>query len=62
MPRDMPSDNYCQWQLDDWYGWYDTDCGEAFSVEAGSLVENKMKYCTYCGKEIKEVILREETE
>jgi len=45
----------CKWER---YGieWntYDTECGGTFELFAGDPEENKMKFCPYCGREIKE--------
>ena len=46
----------CKWTQDDWHGAYDTDCGQCFSINAGTLVENGMRFCCYCGKELEEVV------
>jgi len=50
----------CEWK-EDWEGRYwDTSCGECFSLEAGTPDENKMKFCAYCGKPLKQVLYVEE--
>ena len=52
----MRNDKYCKWE---WNGedfdYYDTECGETFYIESGTLKENKIKYCPFCGKEIEEL-------
>lgn len=39
----------CAWVCD-FEGIWQTDCGEAFVFEIGGPVENKLKFCGYCGK------------
>ena len=40
----------CRWTLDLIVGQaWETACGEAFCLEADGPVENKMKWCCYCG-------------
>lgn len=39
---------------------WETDCGETFVFETGGPTENKMKFCCYCGANLKEKILRPE--
>lgn len=49
----------CKWTLDsvEWESnKWDSDCGESFTFEVGGPEENKMKFCCYCGKRLKEVI------
>ncbi len=36
-------------------GQYDTSCGQAFVVLEGTLKDNKMKFCCYCGEPLEEV-------
>lgn len=36
---------------------WDTECGECFVlIEASKPSDNNFNYCTYCGKEIEEVM------
>jgi len=44
----------CKWTYDEDYNVHETDCGASFQIIEGTPKENNMKYCTYCGKEIKE--------
>jgi hypothetical protein len=44
----------CKWK-DDGEGNYETDCGGLFTITRGTPKENKMKYCCYCGKILKEM-------
>jgi hypothetical protein len=48
----MPST--CLWKEDS-DGNYDTDCGCAFCLEAGTPSENGMRFCCYCGSVLFEV-------
>jgi len=48
----MPST--CLWKEDS-DGNYDTDCGCAFCLEAGTPSENGMRFCCYCGNVLFEV-------
>jgi len=41
----------CTWQQDVDNN-YETDCGNLYSINDGTPVENSMKYCTYCGGQI----------
>ena len=45
---------HCTWKYDEEHGYYDTNCGHAFTVIEGTLSDNDMRYCTYCGKVIRE--------
>lgn len=47
----------CTWMMDDpdYNGWF-ADCGFEFRFEDGSPLENRMKYCSGCGKLIVEKI------
>ena len=42
----------CKWTYDENYDMWETDCGGAFCLESGTPADNKMKYCSYCGKMI----------
>ena len=43
----------CTWKVEnDDYGTYETNCGGLFCLTDGTLKENDMKYCCYCGKKI----------
>ena len=46
----------CEWTRDKYEGdFWLTSCGkEHFLNDGMTLKENEMKYCCYCGKEIKE--------
>jgi len=56
--RRLMEPDICKWKQDangEWNLW-DTDCGETFSLEAETPKENKMVYCCFCGRKIKEVL------
>ena len=44
----------CRWIFSD-DGYWVTDCANAFVVNEGTPTENKMKFCCYCGRNLKEV-------
>lgn len=44
----------CCWQESECDGWQ-TTCGNAFEIYEGTPEENNMKFCCYCGLEIKDV-------
>ena len=43
---------FCHWKAD-FDGNFDTDCGQCFSLTAGTIAENGMKFCCYCGKPLR---------
>jgi hypothetical protein len=49
------SSDLCKWTLiDDDNLTYETSCDNAFSITSGTLKDNEMVYCCFCGKKIKE--------
>jgi len=53
----------CKWkQVDDWNNSsvWDTDCGNAFTIENGTPLDNEMKFCCYCGKPLEQIEAEEE--
>jgi len=44
----------CTWTYDDLYDFWATACGESFIITEGDPKENKMAFCPFCGKPIKE--------
>ena len=44
----------CEWREDSSGDFWDTACGEAFSFIADGPRENKMRFCPYCGRALKE--------
>lgn len=54
--KDEDTNNYfevCEWVYDEPYEYYETECGESFAILEGTPEDNKMKFCTYCGRKIK---------
>ena len=45
---------FCWWTEDDDGLWL-TDCAHTFEFNVGGPVENKQKFCGYCGKSLREV-------
>lgn len=43
----------CSWGGDEENN-YETSCGHMFCITEGTPRENKMKYCCYCGKKLKQ--------
>lgn len=43
----------CEWKEDE-DGVWDTSCGNRFVLEAETPSANEMRFCTYCGKTLKE--------
>lgn len=43
---------YCYWDYNDIDDFYETSCGEGWSFQEGTLKENKVKFCPFCGKRI----------
>ena len=48
---DSTSPQTCAWREDE-DGVWETACGEAFSFDYDGPVENKTRYCQYCGKPV----------
>ena len=44
--------HWCAWVYDDTHCTYETECGGAWSLIEGTLVENKVIYCPFCGGKI----------
>jgi hypothetical protein len=45
----------CHWQLDDYHGCYDTECGETYCFEESGPLENHYRYCPGCGHSLRVV-------
>lgn len=47
----------CTWTLDDDYDGpsWDTACGEKFVFIDGGPMDNRVRYCPYCGEALEEV-------
>jgi len=44
----------CVWVYDEYHDFWDTSCGKGWLLTEGSLKDNKIKYCPFCGKKIKD--------
>ena len=44
----------CVWREESNQDYWDTSCNNQFVLIGGTPEDNGMKYCPYCGKEIKE--------
>jgi hypothetical protein len=45
----------CVWtQTEEEHTRWEASCGKVFIIEDGTPEENEMKFCTFCGKPIKE--------
>lgn len=50
----MGNEERCCWQQDEENsGVWLTDCGNAFWLDNGSPEDNKMVFCTYCGRKLR---------
>jgi hypothetical protein len=47
------TDNTCIWREDS-DGYYETVCGRHYATNAGTLKDNGIRFCPFCGREIKE--------
>ena len=47
--------NRCTWTHDPDLNMWDTECGKSWTVLEGTLSENGMTFCPFCGKQIGEV-------
>jgi hypothetical protein len=53
-----PSDTRrCVWTRDSTYDYYNTGCGQAFTLNDGTPAENDMRFCSYCGGELADAAL-----
>jgi hypothetical protein len=43
----------CKWRFVEDMCFYDTSCENAFTFIDGGPLENKFRFCPYCGNEIK---------
>lgn len=48
------SRNTCKWIYDEDDDFWETECGGAFTLMAGTPKDNRMKFCPYCGKKIEQ--------
>jgi len=51
--------NECIWKADEESNWH-TGCGEIYIILEGTPDENKMKFCTYCGKPLKQELFTDD--
>jgi hypothetical protein len=53
-------DMKCKWrQVTDGFealGQWETDCGNCYEITEGTPEENEMRYCSYCGRELEQVL------
>jgi hypothetical protein len=52
------NDNICEWREKE-YAYWETSCKNVFELTTDTPSANGMKYCCYCGKELKEVRCKE---
>jgi hypothetical protein len=54
---DQQTTTACEWSLDepDSDTW-ETDCGHMFTLNEGTPSQNRMRFCCYCGQQIKETL------
>lgn len=47
----LKTETECEWtpEDDEYWSYWDTACGQAFSFEADGPTENKFKFCCFCG-------------
>ena len=51
----------CKWTEDEWDGYCETACGQAFEFTDGGPAENHCRFCHVCGKPIEVVAAVEKT-
>ena len=51
----------CEWECDSDGNW-ETDCGGTFILNEGAPADNRMKFCCYCGKPLREIPFKSEEE
>ena len=50
-------DGVCRWTLeDDDINLWQSDCGDAWQMEAGTPSDGHMRFCPFCGKKLEQVI------
>ena len=50
----MTNSQICKWFYMEDEDYWETQCGEEYSIIEGNPKENRMKYCPFCGKKLKE--------
>jgi len=49
----LSAGDLCTWEPDEpESNWYETSCGESFTINDGTPADNGMKFCCFCGKTI----------
>ena len=54
MPVKAQAVKPCYW-VQDSDGLYNTDCGNVFEFNEGTLRENRARFCTFCGRPIEDM-------
>ena len=49
----MSEEKLCGWWQDENCGIYQTGCNEAYEFIYDGVIDNKFKFCPFCGGEIK---------
>ncbi len=53
--RVISDDDFCEWKREDFdFNAYETTCDNCFELNDGKPSDHGMKYCCYCGKQIRE--------
>jgi len=57
----MSEERTCTWTNDDEYDdrCYETECGQSLELTEGTLAENGMRFCCYCGARLVEALAAE---
>ena len=50
--KESGKNKFCAWIYDETSDHYDTSCGEAYCTIEGTLKENNLNYCPFCGLKI----------
>lgn len=53
--NEQQESNKCTWSENFDPDFWDSACGETFTLLAGTLQDNHMRFCPFCGREIIEV-------
>jgi hypothetical protein len=52
----LKKDDYCGWNLaEEDCDYWSTTCEEEFTLNEGTLKENRVRYCPFCGRKIKDI-------
>ena len=55
-------DKTCKWAPNEAYDgdcYWETECGNAYSITEGTPADNKMKFCVYCGGKLLETLTKD---